>query len=394
VQLHQSAATVSVDELQRRIRRKLGSEKELLVDPLFFSALMREVARITGVQVQLRRGRHPNEMSKFRYDAFLRVESDVPRALIETRLEWRKDRMSLSRLREILAQEEPDRLILTGVPNGRLQQDARLLEVMAGGECPETAGELRKVVSETTDGGVDPEDIWSLTDDLPYTATVGYDHEVGPFGMAVLLERRSHGANHEAAAPLPEGNELPLKECAEYGNDPLHGRFSHVLVPLLRDTLKERLPDYMIPASFVLLPTLPRTAAGKVDYGALPAPDALRPELGAEFVAPRTPIEVIIGRIWQEVLGLDRVGIHDDFFDLGGHSLLATQVISRVREKFKMDVPLQSLFEAPTISSLGEALVKLESVPGQVEATARLRHRIDEMNGDEVRAILEAKRGE
>jgi hypothetical protein len=166
------------------------------------------------------------------------------------------------------------------------------------------------------------------------------------------------------------------------------------LVPLLRETLKERLPEYMIPSSFVLLPTLPRTAAGKVDHAALPAPDTLRPELGAEFVAPRTPVELLLGRIWEQVLALDRVGIHDDFFDLGGHSLLATQVISRVRDQFKMDVPLQSLFETPTIAGLAESLVKLESVPGQVAAIARLRHKIDEMSGDEVRTVLEAKRDE
>jgi amino acid adenylation domain-containing protein len=124
----------------------------------------------------------------------------------------------------------------------------------------------------------------------------------------------------------------------------------------LRRFLKAKLPDYMMPSAFVLLDKLPRTPNGKVDRRALPVPDKARPELEETFVAPRTPVEEVLVGIWAEVLGLDKVGVQDNFFELGGHSLLATQVISRVRDAFSVELSLYSLFEAPTISSLGEKI--------------------------------------
>ncbi|NCR76516.1 MAG: amino acid adenylation domain-containing protein [Microcystis aeruginosa K13-06] len=124
----------------------------------------------------------------------------------------------------------------------------------------------------------------------------------------------------------------------------------------LRHFLKDKLPDYMMPSAFVLLDKLPRTPNGKVNRRALPVPDNARPELEETFVAPQTPVEEVLAGIWAEVLGVDRVGVQDNFFELGGHSLLATQVISRVRDVFAVDLSLYSLFEAPTISSLGERI--------------------------------------
>ena len=126
----------------------------------------------------------------------------------------------------------------------------------------------------------------------------------------------------------------------------------------LRRFLKKQLPNYMVPGAFVLLPALPLTPNGKVDRRALPAPD-LRPELEQSFVAPGTPIEEMLASIWIEVMKIERVGVQDNFFELGGHSLLATQVISRVRDTFALELPLRSLFEAPTIAELASSLEKV-----------------------------------
>ncbi len=113
----------------------------------------------------------------------------------------------------------------------------------------------------------------------------------------------------------------------------------------LRDVLGGSLPEYLVPAVFVELAALPLTANGKVDRAALPSPDGLRPESAGGFAAPRTPTEEVLAGIWGEVLGLDRVGAHDDFFELGGHSLLATQVMSRIRLAFGVEIPLAVLFD-------------------------------------------------
>ncbi len=124
----------------------------------------------------------------------------------------------------------------------------------------------------------------------------------------------------------------------------------------LRSFLKEIVPDYMIPATFVFLKDFPLTRNGKVDRAALPVPDPSRPELQKTYVAPGNPTEELVAAIWAELLKLTRVGIRDNFFELGGHSLLATQVISRLRETFQVELPLSSLFETPTVGDLAQRI--------------------------------------
>jgi len=125
----------------------------------------------------------------------------------------------------------------------------------------------------------------------------------------------------------------------------------------LRDHLRRSVPEFMVPAVFVELADLPLTANGKVDRAALPAPDAVRPDLGG-FVAPSGAVEESLAGIWAQVLGVDRVGAGDNFFDLGGHSLLATQVVSRIRGAFGVEVPLAALFDQPTIAEIAVTITK------------------------------------
>ena len=132
----------------------------------------------------------------------------------------------------------------------------------------------------------------------------------------------------------------------------------------LRNWVKERLPEYMVPVAWVEMPSLPLTPNGKVDRKNLPAPEYQRAELAGEYQEARTPAEEVMAGIWAEVLKLDRVGVHDQFFELGGHSLLATQVVSRIRNAFQVELPLRALFETPTVAGLAE----------RVEHVQRERH--------------------
>jgi acyl carrier protein len=129
----------------------------------------------------------------------------------------------------------------------------------------------------------------------------------------------------------------------------------------LRASLKEKLPDYMVPSAFVFLKSLPLTPNGKVDRNALPAPDETRPGLQSDFVAPRSLVEKELAGIWASFLKVSAVGVHDNFFDLGGHSLLATQVVSRMRKEFQQEIPLRSLFESPTVAQLAEKIEEANS---------------------------------
>jgi amino acid adenylation domain-containing protein len=127
----------------------------------------------------------------------------------------------------------------------------------------------------------------------------------------------------------------------------------------LRSFLKEKLPDYMIPNAIVILEFLPLTSNGKIDRRALPIPD-LHSQREDKYVAPRTPIEEILAQVWTQILKVEQVGIHDNFFTFGGHSLLATQLVSRIRTNFKVELPLRSLFAAPTVAELAQSIQQLQ----------------------------------
>ena len=156
----------------------------------------------------------------------------------------------------------------------------------------------------------------------------------------------------------------------------------------LRRFLSEKLPDYMIPSVFVKLDALPLTPNGKVDRKALPVPDSSRPELGTPFVAPRSPTEEKLAQIWAEVLSLDQVGIQDNFFDLGGHSLLDTQVISRVINKFRVELPLISLFQSPTVADMTVVITENMARKAGDKELARMLAELESISDEEARKRL------
>ena len=129
----------------------------------------------------------------------------------------------------------------------------------------------------------------------------------------------------------------------------------------LRYFLKEKVPDYMIPNIFIRLDRLPLNPNGKVDKKALPEPEGLRPEMDTVYRAPSNDIENVIAGIWQDVLGVDKIGIHDNFFDLGGHSIKATQAVTRMKEALDVNLPIRAIFENPTIRELEGIIIELQS---------------------------------
>src|SRR5262249_55278241 len=124
----------------------------------------------------------------------------------------------------------------------------------------------------------------------------------------------------------------------------------------LREFLRRKVPEYMVPVIFISIDALPLSPNGKVDRSKLPLPDDSRPSLEETFVEPRTEIEELVAQVWLEVLKLEKIGIYDNFFDVGGHSLLATRVVARLRNNFSIDMPLRTLFELPTVAGLAGAV--------------------------------------
>lgn len=160
----------------------------------------------------------------------------------------------------------------------------------------------------------------------------------------------------------------------------------------LKDYLREQLPEYMVPDIFIKLELMPLTPSAKIDRAVLPAPDATRPELEREYVAPTTPTEETLAGICEELLAINQISIYDSFFDLGGHSLLATQLISRLREASGIELPLRTIFEHPSVAELAVEVdrAKATQVSG-TDTIADLMAQIGQLSEEEVQALLQQK---
>ena len=316
VELAKADDLLPLEELRQLIRKRVADEEELILDPAFFAALEEHLPRVSRVEILPKRARLQNEMTRFRYQVVIHVgEQTAPAAPIA----W---------------------LDYQHVTNARTSDAVRafaMLErlVAQPSENPANVGELKEILRQSQEKSEEK----------------GLDLELD-------ISRR--------------------KAWSEYANNPLQTKFARYLIPQLRNALAEQLPDYMMPASFVVLDEWPLTPGGKIDLHALPAPDSAKSQGRGALVAPRTPVEQTLASIWSELLGLARVGIHDNFFESGGHSLLATQLISRVREKFQVEVALRQLFERPTIELF--ATVIEEAQHGR-RGTTDTGHRSDRATG-------------
>jgi acyl carrier protein len=162
----------------------------------------------------------------------------------------------------------------------------------------------------------------------------------------------------------------------------------------LHDFLRQRLPEHMIPAAFVMMDKLPVTANGKLDRQSLPAPDESQQPRVREFVAPRSPVEESLVEVWRDVLGVERVGVHDNFFELRGNSLLAVRLISRLRQMFQVDLPLHLLFEAPTVAQLAVSIAQAQfgNQEDESDEVTRLLEELEQLSDEAVRALLDNDR--
>ncbi|HVG21000.1 MAG TPA: amino acid adenylation domain-containing protein, partial [Blastocatellia bacterium] len=358
VQLFRASPSLTKAELRQRVKNHLLAEKQLVIDPDFFIALEERLPKISHAEIQLMRGRYHNELTKFRYDVVLHVGDDEPASPDIDWLDWREQGLTTSSVRRLLLDKGPDLLGLAGVPLARVMRDLQAVEILSGEDGPETVGELRDALSRLGSDAVDPEDMWRLGDELPYSVNITWSNAPRHDCFDVVFRRREAAG---AASPWNKDIRISKKTVAprpweEYANDPTQGTYASRLVPRLQEFLKERLPDYMMPSAFVILDSMPLMPNGKVDLQSLASQDGKAAGSKEDFLAPRDPVEEVVAAIWSEVLGHDQIGIYDNFFDLGGHSLLATQIISRLRLAFNFEVPIHSLFDVPNVAGLAEKI--------------------------------------
>ncbi len=351
IELERARASLGREELRRRVERRVRQEQELVIEPEFFAALREHLPGIGAVEVEPKRGWHHNELTRFRYDVVLRGGAGGAPGDGAEECAWREVGEVEGLRARLRAGRHP--LVVRGVPSARLQGEVRLGEVLAAPEGPATAAALREQVRAWSRTGIEPEALWGLEQELPWEVHLGWSAAPGCYD-AVCLPGGESGPGRRVVEVLA-GVGGARKPWSAYGNRPA-GDGKPQLGPVLRNYLREKLPEHMVPAAFVPLEALPLTPNGKLDRRALPAPEQARPDQEGTFVAPRNEVEGKIAAAWQETLGLERVGIDDNFFDLGGHSLLLVRLHSRLQELLGAELSLVDLFRFPTVASLAQFL--------------------------------------
>jgi amino acid adenylation domain-containing protein len=350
VQLARAPIELTIGELRRRSERALAQETELMVAPELFRQLG-ETWPGVHVSLELQRTPFDNELSRYRYDAILtRVEQPEAQPPPSAR-EWRAER-PLAELRGLLQRERPTLVRVARVENRRLSRDRALLSWLSELDEATTVDALRTRLATFEPGGHDPESFWALGEQHGYDVRVCWSagDDAGRYDVE-LVQRGAELLRVPSAAALePRRPEL----ARELTNDPESARTRQHLAASLRAELEQRLPSYMVPSRLVLVDALPVTANGKLDRKALLA--SSERESTQAYVRPRNDTEQQVAAIWQEVLGVDKLGARDDFFELGGHSLLATRVASRISHVFGVDLPLRTLFERRELGELAAAI--------------------------------------
>ena len=342
IELHRSTPERTALSLIQTARKAVVEEAELVLAPAFFHALRSEFPDLTGLEIQPKRGRSVNELTRFRYDVTLQFSGSAPQAAVSQWREWGAVPVHPPDSSQAISS---GRAGLRHVQVARLAQLTETWQLLAGENCPATVGDLERLAEAGAAAGMDIEGMASSGDDLH----LRWSDQPGC--LDALIYPGPPRLRLEPPQPMPQGPRA-------YANDPLRGNLARQLEAGLRRHLAEQVPPFMLPSAYVVMDALPRTASGKVDRKALPSP-IQRSHEGARYVAPRNEVEQRLAALWMELLGTTRISVSDSFFDLGGHSLLATQLISRVRRAFQVDLPLQSLFEAPTIASQAELLEDL-----------------------------------
>ncbi|WP_441964807.1 amino acid adenylation domain-containing protein [Mycolicibacterium houstonense] len=344
IALARSGSDAGTDEIRQRVQRAIVGEPELLLAPEFFSTWAADHPSVSGIGIQVKRGEADNELTRYRYDVAIHKSAAEIRSL-ETATVWEwSDCAGLSGLHAELTTQRPETVRVSAIPRAGVIADVVVEQALAEGHSiADALAEAAAVASPET--AVTPEQLYRLGEAAGYRVAVTWGPNPGTVD-ALFIDGADDG-------DLPVLTDLYLppagtQERGAHANDPdTNSKVSEV-----RQWLTSRLPEYMVPSQIVVLEEFPLTSSGKIDRKALPEPVFT----AATFRPPQTPTEKTVAEVFAEVLGLDRVGLDDDFFALGGDSLIAIRVSARLQSALGKDVPVRYLFDAPTVGRLADCL--------------------------------------
>ncbi|PNK21304.1 amino acid adenylation domain-containing protein [Cylindrospermopsis raciborskii] len=344
------------ETFKTQVRRIAKKENELILAPHFFTDLRKSFPDLTAVEIQIKSENNENELTKYRYDVILHklgISTEQPPEIIWR--DWETDNLQLTDLKQQVI--EMRSIGWHSIPNGRLSKDAAIYQWMLKNSHEneqKTIGELRTVLNNIHEPkGFNPADFYAIAEEIGLEVSISYSPgKVDCFDVCFYPA----GSGKSMAPSMPIVNDLLGRDNHPSWIDPLKNRLTKLLISQLKQRLEEKLPEYMCPSAFMILENFPLTPSGKLDRRALPIPDRDLIINQQSLVPPKTPTEYKLSQLWMDVLGIDKIGVTEDFFHLGGHSLLATKLVSRIREEFNVALPLRSIFEYSTIARLGDEI--------------------------------------
>jgi acyl-CoA synthetase (AMP-forming)/AMP-acid ligase II/acyl carrier protein len=369
----------SVSSLRENLKNRVDAEEELLLDPYFFVQLRQQFPEMSGLAFDLKRTPHPNEMNKFRYDVLINIDRTnvTPKVQSAVReLDAQKSEASITQIQfELKNGSTP--LLIKNISNKRLALDVQTLNWVKKTESESLDG--LKAILESSDSlkekGLDPDELHGLADELGLEVHMIWSpHDAGQFIHALFFTKSlSENLLSDEDYFYPAGTFNMAQAQEVFATNPLDNSNARAIIKELRALIEAQLPSYMAPSNITILDRLPLTPNGKIDRKALP--NIQVKAVNEQYVAPRDARDEQMLNIWSSVLNMPRVGIANNFFNLGGHSLLAVQVISRIRDQFLIELPIQALFDNPTVESLttyldvNQALIKRINPPIEAQST-------------------------
>ena len=357
VELQKAPGQMQAALLKDRIADRAAMETELLLSSGFFGELESRVPQLAMLSIDLKHGQFATEMRDFRSDVVMQVrQADVKLNMNEVRTLDKP--AGVDSILAVLA-EQPKTLLVTGMKNARLDRIHAVSSSIQSAERDLTVEMLRQMLDDQHHG-IEPNAIFDLS--AEYQAELRFGKTPGTFDA--LLRKR--GATSKLSWPV-----LPLAaNPAPLASSPRTRIDFDSLVPKLKLHLRDFLPEYMVPQSFVAMDVFPLTPNGKIDRKALPRPAEVVRKSAIEYVVPGNELERTIADIWREMLGVERVGRKDNIFDLGASSLLTVEANNRLQNALGRKIPLVTMFRYPTIETLASHLAKAMAPEGTNGAAA------------------------
>lgn len=351
-----SPSNITINELEKKIQRQVNCEDELFISPDYFKSLAKNNPRISHVEIQLKRGMYHNEMSCFRYDVVLYIEQKKQMTFPEKELRWQKYKNKITDITDMLNTHSPKSFLIRNIPNTRLIQPLQVRKLLDSKNATITA--TKKILDYENEYSIDPETLFKLAEKTPYSIKITWSTE-DPLGCfdAVFL----HQDHQDTWILDPSDNNSTstnTQPSEDFSSHLLKTRLEKYLKHQIRLYLQKKLPEYMLPTTFILVDSFPITPNGKLDYRLLAKPHNYI--IQKNYLCPKNKIERRLVKILASMLGhpSDEVSMLDNFFDLGGNSLLAMKLISRLQAELNINLNITAILSSFNLAQLSNKIQK------------------------------------